>query len=290
MRYLRKILTGITVLTITSLTLTSCESDDIKIDANAIEQNVESAIEQTEIDNVSEEINDIGESIYLIYGSSIASKDTGTKYETGGRQIPECLTITKEITFDKINITLDFGDGCLNQNENYLSGKLMMAVTYSLTEKSISIGYTFDNFYFNGKHVEGEMQKMRIRIGENGNPVTTIIKNIKITWDNGESVSIEGERQREWIEGFGNKIWDDNVFSVTGTWTITKKNGVVKTAKIISPLIRKTACRFIVSGVVEIKKNDNVCSLNYGSGECDNKAVLTCGDKQIDIQLGKRRK
>jgi len=66
MKHLKQIFTGIAMLTITSLMLTSCESDDLKLDTEANEQNIESAITQTEIDNVSEEINEIGESIYLM--------------------------------------------------------------------------------------------------------------------------------------------------------------------------------------------------------------------------------
>jgi len=166
----------------------------------------------------------------------------------------------------------------------------MLAIGFDFGEKSISIDYTFDNFYFNGKQVEGDMHKSKIRMNDSGNPVTTIIKDIKITWDNGDSVSIEGERQREWIEGFGNKIWGDNVFSVTGTWTITERNGTIKTAKIITPLIRKAACRFIVSGVVEINKNDRSFTIDYGSGECDNKAMVKSNSKEFEIQLGKKRK
>jgi len=31
---------------------------------------------------------------------------------------------------------------------------------------------------------------------------------------------IKGERKREWIEGTDNLFWADNVFSITGNWTI----------------------------------------------------------------------
>ncbi len=290
MKQLKQIFTGIAMFTITSLMLTSCESDNLKLDTEANEQNIESAITQTEIDNVSEEINEIGESIYLMYGSTIASKDSNPKNEMQGRELPECLTITKIITFDKINITLDYGDGCLNKNENYLSGKIMLAIGLNIGEKSISIDYTFDDFYFNGKQVEGEMNKSKIRMNDSGNPVITITKDIKITWENGEFITIKGERQREWIEGFGNKIWGDNVFSITGTWTITKRNGTIETAKIIIPLIRKAACRFIVSGIVEINKKAVITTIDYGNGECDNIAIGNSNGKEFEIQLGKRKK
>ena len=288
MKYLKKIFTGITILTISSLMLTSCASDDLKINTEANEQNLEIATTQTEIDNVSEEINDIGESIYLLYGNTIASKDIDTKNEIQGRELPECLTITKTITFNKINITLDYGEGCSNSNDNYLSGKIMLAIGFDPGERLISIDYTFDNFFFNGKQIEGEMHKTKIRLNNNGNPVTTITKNIKITWEDGTFITIKGERQREWIEGFGDKIWRNSVFSSTGTWTIIDSDGIEKTVKITTPLIRKAACRFIVSGVVEVNTNGTDITVDYGDGTCDNIAITTSNGNEYEIELGKR--
>jgi len=288
MKHLKRIFAGIAILTISSLMLTSCASDDLKLDTEANEQNLEIATTQTEIDNVSEEINDIGESIYLLYGNTVASKDIDTKNEIEGLQMPECLIITKEITFNKINITLDYGEGCSNRNDNFLSGKIMLAIGFDAGNKSISIDYTFDNFFFNGKQVEGEMHKTKIRLNDNGNPVTTITKDIKITWEDGSFITVKGERQREWIEGFGDKIWGNNVFSSTGIWTIIDKDGIEKSVKITTPLIRNAACRFIVSGVVEINANGTVITVDYGDGTCDNIAIATSNGNEYEIELGKR--
>ena len=117
-------------------------------------------------------------------------------------------------------------------------------------------------------------------MNDNGIPVATITKDITITWENNDVVTIQGERQREWIEGFSDKIWGNNVFSVTGTWTTTRKNGVVRTAKITTPLIRKAPCRFIVSGIVEINRN---ITIDYGNGECDNLAMGYSNGKEYEI-------
>jgi len=288
MKHLKRIFAGITSLAIISLMLISCESNDLKIDTEANEQNLEIASTQTEIDNVSEEINDISESIYLLYGNNLTSKDIDTKNEIEGLQMPECLTITKEITFNNVNIILDYGEGCLNRNENYLSGKIMMSIAFNLNDRSVEIDYAFDNFYFNGKKVEGEMHKSRIRMNDSGNPETTITKDIKITWENGDVISIKGERQREWIEGFGDRIWGNNVFSSTGTWTIIDSDGIEKTVKVTTPLIRKAACRFIVSGVVEINRNGTDITVDYGDGTCDNIAIATSNGNKYEIELGKR--
>jgi hypothetical protein len=202
---------------------------------------------------------------------------------------PDCLTITKVITDGHKNVTLDYGDGCLTRNDNFLSGIIIMDISYNNGDSSVNIDYSFDNFYFNNKKVEGEVHKFRIRENENGFPQATINRDIKIIWEDNSFVSITGERTREWIEGFNNDIWSDNVFLVTGTWTITYKDGTIRTATVIEPLKRVMACRFLVSGEVEIQKNDNSLTLNYGDGECDDLAEVTIGDTVHEIHLRKRR-
>jgi hypothetical protein len=47
-------------------------------------------------------------------------------------------------------------------------------------------------------------------------------------------------------------------------------------------------CPWISDGVVKIKINDRVLFLNYGApnnGDCDNKALLTWANGQIEITL-----
>lgn len=46
----------------------------------------------------------------------------------------------------------------------------------------------------------------------------------------------------------------------------------------ITPLRRELACRFIVSGVLEISRNDATASLDFGDGSCDAVGILTYPD------------
>jgi len=48
----------------------------------------------------------------------------------------------------------------------------------------------------------------------------------------------------------------------------------------------KRVCAFIVSGVVRIEREGaEPFELDYGTGECDNKAVVTRGEESKEIQL-----
>jgi len=76
------------------------------------------------------------------------------------------------------------------------------------------------------------------------------------------------------VQGKGTRTWGDNVFLITGNVTTTFKDGAVFTSKITAPLRREMACRFIVSGIVEISKGDRQGTLDFGDGTCDNMATF----------------
>jgi hypothetical protein len=47
---------------------------------------------------------------------------------------------------------------------------------------------------------------------------------------------------------------------------------------VTSPLRRELSCRFIISGVLDITRNENTASLDFGEGNCDAIGVLTFPD------------
>lgn len=267
----------------------SCNSEDTNIGDEVGSLDISNATMQTEIDNISEGIDDIVASISFDSESPTLLKSDGTKNTEESKFLPECATITKTITDSYKKVIIDYGEGCTNRNDNFLSGKIILEFSFNLQDRSVIINSTFDNFYFNYKKIEGEVHKTRIKINENGNPQAITNKDLKITWEDGSYASVKGERKREWVEGFGNRIWGDNVFLITGTWTITDKDGLVRTAMILEPLRRESACRFIVSGIVEIQKGDDKINLNYGDGECDDLAIVTIDGTENEIHLRNRR-
>jgi len=285
-----RIIKSILILTFTGFIFTSCEQDGSNIEEESLSQEIENAYTQTEIENVSEGVNDIIENVYFDIDDYESLKSSDTKDTDEQKFLPDCLTITKVITASKKIVTLDYGDGCTTRNDNYLSGIIIVEFNFNFDDGKVVIDYTFDNFYFNYKKVEGQVHKVRTRKNENGNPQAIINSDLKITWEDESFVTIKGERKREWIEGLGNYFWSDNVFLVTGTWTITKKDGTIRTATIIEPLRREMACKFLVSGIVEIQKNDVAFTLNYGDGECDDLGIVTIDNKEYEIHLRQRRK
>lgn len=286
----RRIVPFIASLFLLGMILVSCNKENDSITDNSSLAELSEAFETTEIDDVSENVNDIVENAYFELSSNNFSKSEDSKTQNNNRFLSECVTITKVITSENIEVTLDYGDACTTKKEDVLSGKIHMLISPNLEDKSVVIDYSFDNFYFNDKKIEGSVNKIRTRSNEIGNPQAVINRDIKITWQDDSSSLIKGERKREWIEGADNLLWADNVFSITGNWTITKRDGNIRTSTIVEPLIRNMACKFLVSGVVEIEKTDKKKILDYGDGECNDLASLTVEGKTYEIHLKKRNR
>lgn len=284
-----KIVSAIAFLLFIGFSFTSCNKEEGGIDENLSATEMSDAYETTDIDDVSENIDDIVESAYFELASNSFSKSTDSKIQENQRFLSDCVTITKVITAQNIEVTLDYGEGCTTKKEDLLSGKIEMIITTDILEKSVTIDYSFVNFYFNGKKIEGTVNKVRIKSNNDENPRAVITRDIKIIWEDDSYALVMGERTREWIEGSDNLIWSDNVFSITGKLTITKRNGDLRTSTIIEPLIKNMACKFLVSGLIEIEKNDKLRSIDYGNGECDDLVTLTSNGKEYEIHIRRQK-
>ncbi|GMN05785.1 hypothetical protein MTsPCn5_11740 [Croceitalea sp. MTPC5] len=267
---LKVVLIGLVLMVI------SCSKED----AETVEfESSEAVITATELkvsdesELISEEVTAIAEDVYAADEISTTSKaDFRSDY------LPDCVTITTVVTDTTKERTLDFGEGCELPNGNTLSGIIKLSYVKDMTLAQKTIALVLENFTFNGVSVEGGADILRVRSNENGNPQGTANASFNATWPEGETASFTGTRTREWIEGYGSGFWGDNVFLITGKRTFVNKAGNTFDKEVVSPLRRELSCRFIVSGVLDITRNENTVSLDFGDGSCDAKGILTLPD------------
>ncbi|MEL6916632.1 MAG: hypothetical protein AAFO99_02770 [Bacteroidota bacterium] len=226
-----------------------------------------------EAELISEEITTIGEDVYASDEISSTAKGSYTS-----DFLPECVTITTVVTDTTKEKTIDFGEGCELPNGNVLSGIINLSYVKDMEMAQKTLGLSLENFTFNGVAVEGNASILRMRDNGNGNPQSDASVEFNSEWPDGSTASLSGNRTREWIEGFGTGFWGDNVFLISGKRTYTGRLGNVFVKETIVSLRRELACRFIVSGVLEISRNDATASLDFGDGDCDAKGVLTYPD------------
>ncbi|RDY58062.1 hypothetical protein [Flagellimonas nanhaiensis] len=256
------------------LTIVSCSKDESTTEELSSTEVISAAelkySDETEM--ISEEVTAIAEDVYATEEIALTSKNYDSDY------LPDCVTITKVITNTTKDVTIDFGEGCEMPNGNVLAGIINLNYALDMEAVSKTIDLTLENFSFNGVSVEGSADILRVRSNENGNPQGTSNASFTATWPEGDTASFTGTRTREWIEGYGTGFWGDNVFLITGKRTYTGRLGNVFVKEVITPLRRELSCRFIVSGVLEISRNDNTVSLDFGDGDCDATGTLTYPD------------
>ena len=240
--------------------------------------------DETEL--ISEEVTAIAEDVYASDEISFVSK-----IPHRSDFLPDCVTITTVVTDTTKEKTIDFGAGCELPNGNVLSGIINLSYAKDMELATKTLALNLEDFTFNGVAIEGSADILRERSNENENPQSTANASFTATWPDGDTASFEGTRTREWIEGYGSGFWGDNVFLITGKRTYVGREGNVFVKEVITPLRREMACRFIVSGVLEITRNDNTASLDFGDGTCDAVGILTQPDgteKEIFLRRFKK--
>lgn len=258
------------------------KSDEMQEDLSVEAIDLKTAETEAVIDEVSDETSVIIEEAYL------TEEYPTTKRNALERYLPDCVIITKVITQNMKTVTIDFGEGCKLRNGNLVSGAIIMAYEKNPEAATKIISYTYRNFYFNRKHVDGSGSILREHVNSNGNPQSTKTFDVTVTWKDNSFAKKEGVKIREMIEGQGTKIWGDNVFLITGNWKFTKKNGTILSVTVIEALRRELVCKFSVSGIIVLEKNENKGILNYGDGNCDDLATININDNgNREIHLSK---
>lgn len=250
-----------------SLFLIGCDKEDSE---NPLIESV--TVEATELnakaDNATEVISDAFLQVYEYEENLVKSPIHPF--------LPECATITIEITDTSKEITIDFGvEGCEVRGGHIVKGKVIMSYVRDIEAMTHEINYSLDNLFIDDIQFSGSKTVTRQKVNDNGNPQYMMDLNLIITFADGTEASRTGTKTREWIEGSFNGNWGDNVFLITGTWETNFRNGNIHSTTIITPLRREASCKFLVSGVVGLVRTAYSGSLSYGDGECDNTAVFT---------------
>lgn len=280
------------VLALTILSCSKQEDKDGRITA-------EDAKVSAQIDAMNDDVSSIVEEQEA---STYSDAISGKTADLGFSELTNCATVTRVPAFgtapnvgDTVTKTIDFGQNCILDSGNVVSGIIVITFVYDPVATSHTITYSFDNFIHNGIEYDGDKTFTRTMITTAANPTehpqVTMTIDVTATLPNGGVYHRVGTRTREIIEGFGNAILADNVYEITGSWVTTTPTGATQNSNITIPLKVKMSCvavnkPLIVYGIITIVTNNANASLNFGDGTCDNLAVLTVNGNSYDIVIG----
>jgi hypothetical protein len=188
-----------------------------------------------------------------------------------------------------VKTIIDFGTGCTDNRGVTRKGKIITIFSGSLQVPGNSAQTGFENYYINDMHVEGKHEI------DNISSAQLLVFNVtiadgKIARSNGNYTMLNSNYTVSQTSGLGTPAWlKDDELSIEG-----EANGAVKNdsvylqwnSKIAEPLIKKFTCQWISKGKVELgKANTGKVIIDYGDGDCDNKASLIINDVTREITL-----
>jgi len=206
----------------------------------------------------------------------------------GSTVLSGCVTVTNDTGSVPHILTVDFGSSnCLCNDGIYRRGRIILSYTGRYKETGHMHSISFDNYYVNDNGVSGSKTVTNTGTNALGNPVYDISVVGAISLANGAgTISWNSTRTRTWIGGATTTSWKDDVYEISGSGTVTRANGKTFDMTITTPLHIALDCRWIESGVVEIRPAGGaVRSLDYGNGACDAQANYTVNGKTYSITL-----
>lgn len=262
------------------LLITACTNDETT-ESVSEEQEVTEVMQSSEMDVISASLEDIIIEMYEVQEGVESKRGISSK-----SSFPDCVTVTLVMEQNYRELTVDFGDdGCVIRDHLY-EGQIVITYERNPEAQQVFLGYVLNDFYFDTKNVIGSNSILKELSNDNGNPQFTHTVDLTVVWPNAMQASREGQIIREWIEGFGSGVFNDNVFEITGYWNAAFVNGGAHSYEINLPLRREVTCYYFVSGSIDVERTFFGGTLDYGEGVCDNLATFTFTDETvIDIVL-----
>ena len=183
------------------------------------------------------------------------------------------VTVTPQNSFPK-TMVIDFGTGCTS-NGITRSGKINIVLSDSVRKSGSTAVFTFVNYIVQGYKIEGTIT------WTNTSTQSSIgwqrkIENGKITGPNAYYWLHVGTKNVTQTAGMATPFnLLDDVFSVTGTHTVTNAAGNSRSATVLEALEVKTICGNVTKGTVKLEGPNHFAILNYGDGSCDRVATIS---------------
>lgn len=191
-------------------------------------------------------------------------------------------------------VVIDFGNGCTVQGHTRY-GKIKTVYTGRLILPGSSATTTFDNYRIDSTKVEGTHKITNTTsAGTLQKTFQVDVTDAKLSMPSGNYIIWESHRTEKQVEGNGTEFNQDDIFTITGSSKgKVKKNDYIYSwnAEIIEPLMKRFTCHWISKGILKVRRETLpagspwVSTLDYGAGQCDNKALLTINSTGHQITL-----
>jgi hypothetical protein len=295
-------------MALSALLVTGCKKESSQSGSLTPQEEAQVANESSESDAEAEAVfNDVFDNVIGVNaevglgGTGIfggKAPATGENLETGRVDSVTCFTVTTTRLSPPnafpVKVEVNFGAGCVGRDGRKRSGKVITVYTGRLITPGSTATTTFDKYRVDSFAVEGTH-----RIANTSTvaaPQFTIdVQAGKLIHNNGNYTEYNSHRVKTQVEGVATPlVTSDDAFRIEGQSNgKTKRSAhiVLWRSEIVQPLIKRFNCRWIVRGVVKVRRKTLastspwVSTLDYGNGSCDRQATLTINGVSRQIIL-----
>lgn len=204
-------------------------------------------------------------------------------------EIPSCATETLDTLSNPRKYIIDFGtSGCVCYDGKTRKGRLTMTWSGNPWDSLSYRQITADSFYIN--NVRWTYSHKETNLGRKppmGHPVMQVeVLDCKIFGSDG-TVDFKSNRTMELVRGHETpQEHKDDEFMVKGSTNGTDRKGNRFTTDIVMPLKFRPDCRYFSAGRMDLRRNDkDLRTLDYGSGTCDDDAVMIIQGQSYPFKL-----
>lgn len=268
-------------------TVSSCKKDSAtKSPSDEIAATIEISGDQAISDNLNADAENVLNEA-SVDNNFAGSEVNGQTNVTVTMNVLSCASVTvSQGAFPK-TIVIDFGTGCTPQNGTISrSGKINVTLSDSLRKSGSVAVMTFDNYFVGGFKKEGTITWTNTSQG-GIKSWTRVCTGGKITAPGGRYWLHSGSQTVIQTEGSATPFnLDDDVFTLTGSHTVTTSAGVSRTSEIILPLEKKVSCDNIDKGSIKTSGPNHYAVIDFGDGSCDRNATISIdGSNPIQFLL-----
>jgi hypothetical protein len=204
-----------------------------------------------------------------------------------GRNFPPCVVVSVDSDIFPKTITVDYADGCTGRFGLAKKGKFTIHMTDTILNKDAVYTVTFSDMMIGNRELEKTIIFKNLGENDKGNWVISFEMLSTTTFTKEEETFVivrEFSGTKEWLAGFETPECADDRFLRNGSGTITV-NEELKFERTVTDLLIDRACKYPLSGIVEITRGDETMTIDFGTGECDNIALVTKDGESEEIEL-----
>ncbi len=211
-----------------------------------------------------------------------------------GRNFPPCVTVSLEGDEFPKTITIDYSEGCSGRMGLEKKGIITIEMTDNILNEEAVYTVTFENVTVGNREIEKTiiLENLGQPDGEHWEISYEMVSTT--TFDREEETFVilrDFSGIQKWLAGFDTPETEDDHFLRNGAGTITV-NDELTFEKTVTDLEINRACKYPLSGVIEITRDGETMTIDFGAGECDNIALVTKDgvSEEIELSAGKFRK